>query len=128
MHPANQRLSSSPRTGFQSGSTAWVLCCLGDGSSEAALKVFKNLNGSEPANEISGTVGGTVYPVLYVTIGAGERCATGSVTLRIADEYPGYWAGTEAYTDTSISLSSASGWQVYKAQVGGRSPALGHRQ
>ncbi len=75
--------------------------------------MFKNLNGSEPANEISGTVGGTVYPVLYVTIGAGERCATGSVTLRIADEYPGYWAGTEAYTDTSISLSSASGWQVY---------------
>ena len=84
-----------------------------DGTSEAALKVFGGLDGSEPVGEINGTVGGTVYPVLYVTIGAGERCTTGSVTLRIADEYPGYWDGTEAYTDTSISLSSSSGWQVY---------------
>jgi len=85
------------------------------GSSEAVIKLFPVANPADNQEfKGEGPYGGTLYPALYVTIGAGERIKGGltGTIVRIRDEYAGYAEGTTVNSDETVSLTTTAGWQV----------------
>jgi len=88
----------------------------GQDSSEAYLKLFRSYDAEDHvlSDELTGTIGGIVKPVLYITIGTGERIKTGtsSVTVRITDEYADYFDGTVVDTDIEVDLTTTEDWEI----------------
>jgi len=88
------------------------------GRSEAYLKLYSIANpGNDEQYQLEGEgpFGGTLYPALYVTIGAGERIKQGltGTIVRIHDDYAGYAEGTTVNSDQTVSLTDADGWQFW---------------
>jgi len=96
--------------------------------SEAYLKVFTQWNANEHllSNEKYSPLGGTVYPVLYVRVGARERIKAGTdtVTVRITDLYDDYFDGTDVDHDLLIDLTTPAGWEVQDPDSSWRAPGL----
>jgi hypothetical protein len=96
--------------------------------SEASLKVFTQWNANEHmlSNEKYSPLGGTVYPALYLRIGARERIKAGTdtMTVRITDLYGDYFDGTDVDHDIPIDLTTTTGWEVLNAQSQWATPGL----
>lgn len=56
-----------------------------------------------------------MYPVLYLTIGPGERIAGGTTqsVIRVHDTYTGYTAGPPVNSEAIADLTSTNHWQVW---------------
>lgn len=96
---------------FQTQDTVHLTVYPRPGASEAYLKLYRNLGQGEEAGSV---VGGVLTPVLYLSIGPGERAKPEVVTVRVRDMYDAYEDVTdsERNREWTVDLGTASGWQV----------------
>jgi hypothetical protein len=99
--------------GVQITDTVYFTVLPREGDSSASLKLYSHSDLAD-AHEVSGTVGGILYPALYVTVGAGERLSSTSAPIIIRDQYTKYFSGTEVdMVLAENGLSPAGGWKKW---------------
>ena len=94
------------------------------GSSEVTFKLYEQSPIDQDKevlnNEISGAVGGMVYVVMEVKLGAGEKLASSTATVRIKDSWSGYENGlSRGWMDIPVDFSSSEWREMVNQSNGG---------
>jgi hypothetical protein len=81
-----------------------------EGDSSSELKLYAD---SALTTEASSPVGGIAYPVLEVSVGAGERLSSSSAATIVRDEWRHYFSGTDVDMNLDDALSPDGGWEKW---------------